>query len=124
MKTLFYGPSRGATGMPVAWLLALFLLAAIMPLGMAAWTTGSSGDLATELSAASGILAATLLYLQFLSSGRFEGLSGKIGIDRTMGFHRIAGLAILAFAFLSAELPGRDASGQSRWPPRAVCMLW
>ncbi len=86
--------------MPVAMLVAIYLLAAIIPLGLAAWTTGSSGDFATEFGAASAMLAATLLYLQFLSSGRFERLSGKIGLDRTMGFHRIAGLAILAFAFV------------------------
>lgn len=95
-----HGRPPVTTGIPAELLLALFLLAAIIPLGMAAWTSGSSDHVPTELGAASAILAATLLYLQFLSSGRFEALSGKIGIDRTMGFHRIAGLAILIFAFV------------------------
>lgn len=99
-KTGSPGPPHCPTGIPVALLVALLLLAAVIPLGVAAWTTRSSGDIATELGAASAILAATLFCLQFLSSGRFEGLSGKIGIDRTMGFHRIAGIAILAFAFV------------------------
>ncbi len=100
MKTQFYGPSHGGTGIPVALLFSLFFLAAIIPLGVAAWTTGSSGHFPTEFGAAAAILATTLMYLQFLSSGRFESLSGKIGIDRTMGFHRIAGVAILAFAIV------------------------
>ena len=85
-------------GIPVPLLLSLFLLAAMIPLGVAAWTTRSSGDVLTEFGAASAILAATLLYLQFLSSGRFETLSGRIGIDRTMGFHRIAAVAVIIFA--------------------------
>lgn len=106
--------------MPVAFLIALFLLAALIPLAVAAWTMGSSGDFATEFGAASAILAATLLYLQFLSSGRFEGLSGEIGIDRTMGFHRIAGVALLAFAFahplsyLGATLLDNPAAAANR----------
>jgi predicted ferric reductase len=46
------------------------------------------------------LAAAGLLFLQFLSSGRYETLSGRIGIDRTMGFHRIAAYGLLLFALL------------------------
>ncbi len=114
------GLTQGPTGIPVPLLLALFLLAAMTPLGVAAWTTGSSGDFATEFGAASAILAATLLYLQFLSSGRFEVLSGKIGIDRTMGFHRIAAIAIVVFAvahplsYLSTTLLDNSGAAATR----------
>ncbi|MBZ0208305.1 MAG: hypothetical protein K8F92_01445 [Hyphomicrobium sp.] len=45
---------------------------------------------ATLLQHLSAADCQALLYLQFLSSGRFETISGRIGIDRTMGFHRIA----------------------------------
>jgi predicted ferric reductase len=83
--------------MPVPVLVASFLVAALLPLS-SAWVQDSSGHLPTELGAAFAILAATLLFLQFLSSGRFEALSGKIGIDRTMGFHRIAAYALVCFA--------------------------
>ena len=55
---------------------------------------------AFEFAAALGLTAAALLFLQFLSSGRYESFSGAIGIDRTMGFHRIAALALLVFAVL------------------------
>jgi predicted ferric reductase len=40
------------------------------------------------------------LFLQFLSSGRYESISGRVGIDRTMGFHRIAAYVLLVFALL------------------------
>jgi predicted ferric reductase len=53
-----------------------------------------------ELGTALGLTAAGLVFLQFLSSGRYEILSGRIGIDRTMGFHRIAAFGLLVFALL------------------------
>lgn len=87
------GSGLGATS-----LVLLFLFAATLPLAIAAWTQESIGNFANEFGAATAILGATLLYLQFLSSGRFEWLSGRIGIDRTMGFHRIAAYALVGFA--------------------------
>ena len=83
--------------MPAPGLVTSFLVAALLPLSVA-WVQDSSGHLPTELGAAFAIVAATLLFLQFLSSGRFEALSGRIGIDRTMGFHRIAAYAVVCFA--------------------------
>ncbi|MCZ7594937.1 MAG: ferric reductase-like transmembrane domain-containing protein [Hyphomicrobium sp.] len=56
--------------------------------------------MSSEFGAALGLTAAALLYLQFLCSGRFETISGRLGIDRTMGFHRIAAYVLLAFAVL------------------------
>lgn len=51
-----------------------------------------------ELGTAFGLTATALLFLQFLSSGRYESISGRVGIDRTMGFHRVAAYGLLAFA--------------------------
>lgn len=107
-------------GIPVPVLIVLFLVVANLPLAIAAWTTKSSGHFATELGAAAAIVAASLLYLQFLSSGRFEALSGKIGIDRTMGFHRIAGVALLAFALVH---PMSYVGGLLLEDPRAAASL-
>lgn len=75
-----------------------FLVAALLPLAAAARLVSSSGDISIEVGAAFAILATTLLFLQFLSSGRFEAFSGRIGIDRTMGFHRNAALVLLVLA--------------------------
>ncbi|MGE0767500.1 MAG: ferric reductase-like transmembrane domain-containing protein [Hyphomicrobiaceae bacterium] len=87
-------------GLPGARLVLLFILAALMPLA-AAHLTGleSTGGL-QELGTALGLTAAGLLFLQFLSSGRYESLSGRTGIDRTIGFHRIAAYVLLLFALL------------------------
>jgi predicted ferric reductase len=81
-------------------LVGLFLVLALLPMAAAVWLSGiePAGTL-NELAAALGLVAGALLCIQFLTSGRYEALSGRLGIDRTMGFHRIAALALLAFAF-------------------------
>ncbi len=90
-------PSRRGLRPPV--LVGLFLVLALLPLAAAAWLSGiePAGSL-NELATALGLVAGALLCIQFLTSGRYESLSGRIGIDRTMGFHRIAALALLTFA--------------------------
>jgi predicted ferric reductase len=54
----------------------------------------------SELGTAFALTAAALLFLQFLSSGRYESISGQVGIDRTMGFHRLAAYVLLVLALL------------------------
>jgi len=70
--------------------------------GLTGWLSDamSPTTLIMGSGAALGLCAAALLYLQFLSSGRYERLSGRIGIDRTMGFHRVAAGTLLLFAIL------------------------
>jgi predicted ferric reductase len=45
--------------------------------------------------AAMGLVALMAMAVQFLTSGRFEGVSGRLGIDRIMEFHKIAAWAVL-----------------------------
>ena len=78
----------------------LFILAAMLPM-LAALVPGvQPASIPTEFATALGLTAGALVFLQFLSSGRYESISGRIGIDRTMGFHRIAAYVLLAFAAL------------------------
>ncbi len=78
----------------------LVVTGAILPLLAAAATGVEPAAVAIEFGTALGLTAGALLLLQFLSSGRYEDISGRIGIDRTMGFHRIAAYVLLAFAVL------------------------
>lgn len=39
----------------------------------------------------------TMALVQFVLSGRFEWISDRSGIDRTMRFHQVAAWAILVF---------------------------
>ncbi len=85
-------------GLPGVAVALLFIAAATLPL-LAVLATGiAPARVSTELGTALGLTAAALLFVQFLSSGRYESISGRIGIDRTMGFHRIAAYVLLAFA--------------------------
>lgn len=87
-------------GLPGTALAVLFVVAALLPLLAALGTAIEPADTFAELATALGLSAAALLFLQFWSSGRYESISGRVGIDRTMGFHRIAAFALLAFALL------------------------
>ena len=90
-------PLPGLSGKTLA---VLYIAAATLPM-LAVLTSkiGPAGAL-SELGTAFALTASALLFLQFLSSGRYESLSGQVGIDRTMGFHRIAAYALLVFALL------------------------
>lgn len=76
------------------------MAAAILPLLLAMVSGTGSGRAWRELATGFGLTAGALIFLQFLSSGRYESLSGRVGIDRTMGFHRIAAYALFVFAVL------------------------
>jgi predicted ferric reductase len=76
---------------------ALFLAIALLPLMTAVVSGPESVGGWPEFSSGLAFIAAALVFLQFLTSGRFESLSGRIGIDRVMGFHRLSAVALVAF---------------------------
>lgn len=88
------------SALPGAAVASLYVLTALSPTFAALATGIAPVGAVNEFGTALGLTAAALLYLQFLTSGRFETFSGRIGIDRTMGFHRIAAYVLLAFAVL------------------------
>lgn len=88
------------SGLPGGVVALLYVLAALSPMFAAVATGIEPAGAPSEFATALGLTSAALLLLQFLSSGRFESISGHIGIDRTMGFHRIAAYVLLAFATL------------------------
>jgi len=53
-----------------------------------------------EAATALGIIGLAMMALQFFSSGRFRGLSGRIGIDRSIAFHRWAARILLIAVIL------------------------
>ncbi len=90
---------------PGKMLAFLYLLAVAAPL-LATWATGIEPESPwLEIGAGLAMISASMFFLQFWSSGRFEMLSGRVGIDRTMGFHRIAALAALLAAIAHPLAP-------------------
>ncbi|SON55125.1 Phenol hydroxylase P5 protein [Hartmannibacter diazotrophicus] len=102
-------PTTTCTGMPErreglsGGLLALIYAAVV--LGTAAvFDVYRQGNPAHALSSAFGAASLAMFLGQFVTSGRFEGISGRIGLDVTMGFHRMAAMVALLFAVLHVLL--------------------
>jgi predicted ferric reductase len=87
-------------GLPGKTLATLYVAAATLPMLAVLMGGTERASPLTEFGTALALTAAALLFLQFLSSGRYESISGRVGIDRTMGFHRIAAYVLLGFALL------------------------
>ncbi len=88
---------RGLSGF---WLALLYVAALTAPLVLA-YLYGRSHALAwRDATAATGIVAGVALVLQFVTSGRFELLSGRIGIDVTMAFHKWSARALLVMVIV------------------------
>jgi predicted ferric reductase len=93
------GPAPAAPFRPSGLRPTLFfsLYGAILalPVGFAILQGYPSGNIFRALSTGLVMVGYAMLLLQFLLSGRFEHLSGRTGIDRTMRFHQVAAWAIL-----------------------------
>ncbi len=88
---------RGLSGF---WLALAYVAALTVPLVLA-YLFGRSHALAwREATAATGMVAGVALVLQFVTSGRFELLSGRIGIDVTMAFHKWSARVLLLMVII------------------------
>jgi predicted ferric reductase len=85
---------RVSAGLPGWFLAALYAAAILVP--SAAAIAGGAATFGKALVVVAGIAGLAALLAQFVTSGRFERISGQLGLDVTMGFHRMAGIAVLA----------------------------
>jgi predicted ferric reductase len=83
---------------------AAFLLVAVVPLGLAVATGEEPGFWHEEAAIGTGLVALSLLLLQFAHAGRWEAVSGRTGIDVTMRFHRAAAILLLVLVVLHPVL--------------------
>lgn len=125
-------------GLP-AWLLVLSYLAlAALPLLLAALRGWPPRGWRDELATGLALVGFVIFYLEFLLSGRFRVISGRIGIDRTMGAHQLFARTALVFlllhpflysgAFAPFELPfdptGRYRSGLEAGSIASGVLAW
>lgn len=87
-----------------ATLIILYLVLALMPLVLATGLMDGLSNPKRFLATSLGLVAFAMLLLQFVSSGRFESLSSKVGINRTMRFHQLTGRVLLVLVLLHALL--------------------
>lgn len=76
-------------------LAAIYIAVALLPLALALGRQVVPLDPWERLGAGAGLVALTAMAVQFVTSGRFSIVSGGLGIDRIMGFHKIAAWWVL-----------------------------
>lgn len=82
-------------GLPPALLAVLYLALALAPLALAGLQVRFSRGFAADLSSGIAMAGLTLLIAQFATSGRFEGTTGRVGIDLTIRAHQLAARLIV-----------------------------
>ncbi len=78
-------------------LLALYVAVAFFPLGAAMMLGYPPRSFRDELSSALALMAFSGLLMEFVLSGRFKAVSGRIGIDVTMRFHQLIARSLTLF---------------------------
>lgn len=81
--------------LPARWLPAVYLAVCLAPLALAFLRPVAPAH-PWELAAAGlGLGALAAMAVQFVTSGRFESVTGALGIDRIMAFHKVAAWWVL-----------------------------
>jgi predicted ferric reductase len=91
------GRQRPPTGLHPVALIGLYIVVALSPLALSMLQPFPARSVWRELSSGLVMVGFAMLLAQFLLSGRFRQLSGRVGIDLTMRFHQLMALTILAF---------------------------
>ncbi|SPF78845.1 Methane monooxygenase component C [Aliiroseovarius pelagivivens] len=99
-------------------LILAYLVAVLLPLIVSWLVGGPPRPLHQELASGLGILAFSIILVEFILSGRFKRVSNGIGMDVTMRFHQVMARTALLFALLHPFLyGGTPAGGQRPWDP-------
>ncbi len=86
---------RQGLRLPVGLVAMLYLLVCLAPLALALMRSAAP-TVTWEIAAAGlGLIGLAAMAVQFVTSGRFEVISGRLGIDRVMAFHKTAAWWVL-----------------------------
>jgi predicted ferric reductase len=88
---------RAPAGPPIWALICAYGALCLLPVLLAAIQGHPLRNVYRELSSGLVMVGYAMMLAQFVLSGRFEWISGRAGIDRTMRFHQLTSWAILAF---------------------------
>ena len=81
-------------------LISIYLLVVLCPLGASALMGGPSRSAWDEVASGAGMLAFAMILLEFVLSGRFNSISGGIGLDVTMRIHQLMARTALVLALV------------------------
>ncbi len=100
------------------FLIIAYLVAVTLPLILSWLTGGPPRPFLEELASGLGILAFSMVLLEFILSGRFKSISNGVGMDVTMRFHQVLARTALGFALIHPFLyQGTPSGGQRPWDP-------
>lgn len=98
-------------------LIVLYVAVVFLPLALA-WTRGfPARSFANELATGAGILAYAIILVEFVLSGRFRLVSGRVGMDVTMRFHQLLARTALVLALVHPFLYRGPFGAQLPWDP-------
>jgi predicted ferric reductase len=98
-------------------LIVLYLAVVLLPLALAWLRVSPPRSLVDELASGAGLLAFAIILVEFVLSGRFRSVSGRIGMDVTMRFHQLLARTALALALLHPFLYQAPFAAQRPWDP-------
>ncbi len=93
-------PAPTAPRLPGPALAFLYLIACLLPLALAQTALVARLDPWEKVGAALGLIGLAAMAVQFVTSGRFEAVSGRLGIDKIMAFHKVAAWWVLVALIL------------------------
>lgn len=79
-------------------LVVLYMCVALFPLALSAAGARPPRSVWDELASGAGMLAFAVILMEFVLSGRFRTVSGRIGMDVTMRFHQLIARTALVLA--------------------------
>lgn len=103
--------------MPGWLLLVFYLFVATLPLALARSLDWPARAWHQELAGALGMVGFALLLMEFVLSGRFRRISGRIGIDRTMRFHQAMARVLTVLLLLHPFFYLGPFERQRPWDP-------
>ncbi|MDX1710415.1 MAG: ferredoxin reductase family protein [Rhodovibrionaceae bacterium] len=103
--------------MHALFLAAIYIAVALAPVALA-WAQGlPPRPFLDELSSAVALVAFAVLLMEFVLSGRFPLVSGRIGIDNTMRFHQLIARPVTVLVLLHPFFYTLPMGGPLPWDP-------
>ena len=100
------------------YLLCIYVFVVCLPLMVSALAGMPPRTFREELASGMGMLAFSIILIEFVLSGRFKSISNGVGMDVTMRVHQVMARTALVFALIHPFLYGGTPSGGQRpWDP-------
>ena len=109
--------TKKIAGLHPLLLLLLYLIIALLPLLLAYLQGLPPRPFADELSSALAMVGFAMLLLEFVLSGRFKIVSGRIGMDLTMRFHQLIARSLAVFILVHPFLYTLPMNAPMPWDP-------